>query len=213
MAAQHEPLSARLRRVAADPGATTLNALMERTEGRGIYLVILLLSLPFATPVPLPGLSNVFGLVLLWLALRMALGRPARLPRVLGARELAPETMARVVRGSVRLLGWVERWVKPRRSGWMRLRPVRVLHALLLALLALLLTLPVPPPILFTNTLPALAIVLLAACMMERDGRMVFVAYLAALGTCGYFAAIAGVIVQLVIKYEERVLAWLRGIL
>jgi hypothetical protein len=213
MPAEHEPLSARLRRLAAEPGISTLNALMERTEGRGIYLVLLLLSLPMATPVTLPGISNLFGLVLLWLAARLVLGLPARLPRFLGGRALAPETMARVLRGSVKLLGWVEHWVKPRRSAWMRLRAARRAHALLILLMAFLLSLPVPPPIPFTNTLPALAIVILAACMMERDGRMIFAGYLAALGTCVYFATITGVIIRLVIKYEERFLAWLRGLL
>lgn len=208
-----EPLSAQLRRLAEDPEVRTLNGLVARTEGRGIYLVMLLLSLPLSTPVTLPGVSNVFGLVLLWLSVRLALRLPARLPRLLGERALTPDTMARVVRGSLKLLGWVERCVKPRRSAWMRLRGVRLMHALLIVLMAFLLTLPVPPPILFTNTLPAISIVLLAACMMERDGRMIFAGYLAALGTCVYFATVAALIIQLFIKYEERFLAWLRGLL
>ncbi|MFN0067931.1 MAG: exopolysaccharide biosynthesis protein [Limisphaerales bacterium] len=208
-----EPLSAQLRRLAEDPEVRTLNGLVQRTEGRGIYLVMLLLSLPLAAPVTLPGISNAFGLVLLWLSARLALRLPAQLPRFLGERPLAPETMARVIRGSVKLLAWVERCVKPRRSAWMRLRGVRLAHALLIVLMAFLLTLPVPPPILFTNTLPAISIVLLASCMMERDGRMIFAGYFFSAGTCLYFAAIAGVIIRLVIKYEERFLVWLRGLL
>jgi hypothetical protein len=109
----HEPLSRSLERLAAGADVRTLNDLVVRTEGRGIFLVIILLCLPFATPVPLPGLSNVIGLVLVVVAVRLFLRRPSRLPNFLGAREWPAPRMAKVIRGSTRLLRALERFVNP----------------------------------------------------------------------------------------------------
>lgn len=205
-----EPLSAQLRRLAEDPEVRTLNALVARTEGRGIYLALLLLSLPMTTPVTIPGVSNLLGLVLMVMALRLALGLPPRLPRFLGGRELAPETMGKVLRGSTRFVAWLERWLHPRRSAWMALPPVAAAHALLIAWLAFLVALPIPPVIPFTNTFPALGIAFVAASMMERDGRTIFVGYAAALGATLYFALFFGTITHVINEYGHQALAWLR---
>lgn len=203
-----ERLSVQLRRLAEDPDVRTLNGLVARTEGRGIYLALLLLSLPLTAPVSLPGVSNVLGLVLLVMAMRLALGLPPRLPRFLGGRVLAPETMARVMRGSARFVTWLERWLRPRRSTWMSLPPVATAHALLLAYLAFLLALPIAG-IPFTNTLPAIGIVLVAASMMERDGRAIFAGYAVALGATLYFALFFGTITHVIMEHGHQALTWL----
>jgi hypothetical protein len=89
------------------------------------------------------------------------------------------------VGGGVRLLRWVEHWVKPRRSEWMEWRAIRCLNALVIAWLAFLLALPLPIPA--TNVLPAQAIVILTASMMEEDGRLIWFGYFHALVTTAYF--------------------------
>src|SRR6267378_3030381 len=103
----HEPLSQSLEKFLAgkDTGSgITLNQLLDRTEGRGIYLLIVVLSLPFVIPVSIPGFSIAFGAVITFLALRMALGLPPHLPKSLGERSFSPAIQKKLLTGSVKLL-------------------------------------------------------------------------------------------------------------
>jgi hypothetical protein len=205
------PLSQDLEQVLADEGALdwlTINELIRQTEGRGIYLVMILLSLPFITPLPLPGLSNLLGVVMLILGIRLALGREPRLPRLLGDRPLQARRFQRVVRGSVRVVRFVEKCVRPRRSFWLRWKPVRIGNAMLLAFMGFVLALPIPPIVLFSNALPSYAIILTAASMMEEDGVMIWFGYAVAVGTVVYLVSMAGLIVGFIAKYYDEITRW-----
>jgi hypothetical protein len=182
------PLSALLGRVLEGvDGGLTLQEVADRTGGRGGYLLLILLCLPFTTPVPLPGISSVIGAVILWVALTSGGEGGLRLPRWLGGKVVGSDRLRGVLRASGRLLGWIEKAVKPRGNGWLVTRTSRRLHALLMVWLAVLLMLPLPVP--FTNSLPGYSIILLSACLMERDGRVIFVGYLVSLVASIYVVA------------------------
>lgn len=199
----HEPLSQRLAQILAQGDRLTLNQLIEQTNGRGIFSIFILLALPFVGPVSLAGISIPFGLAIGWLALRLARGLPPRLPKRLGDRPLPPG-LRKVVEASVKLLRGLERVVKPRPVAWMNWRAVRLGNALLLALMALLLALPLPPVPPFTNALPSYSIILLAASLMEQDGRMIWVGYAVTLGTVLYLGFWAGLIATHVGGWLQR---------
>jgi hypothetical protein len=210
----HDPLSQRLAKIleqdAQAPGRDlTMNQVLERTAGRGLYLVMILLCAPFVTPVPLPAVSTAVGAVLLILGLRLLLGLPPRLPSFLGERPLPPGLKRIVLGGGVRLLQWIERFARPRRTQWLSWPAARIGHALLIILLALLLALPVPPFMLFSNSLPSLAIILIATAIMEEDGLMIWLAYLTSLVTALWFALSAGFIVA----FLARAYDWLQNYL
>lgn len=201
---QHPPLSqslARMLETHSTAAGVTLNQLLEHTEGRGLYLAMVLLSLPFVIPVSIPGLSNVLGLIILILAVRLALELPPRLPKFIGAHTLPPWLQEKMLRGSVKLLRLIEKGVRPRRTDWLTWRAARSGNALLLAFMALLLALPIPPLIPFTNSLPAYAIILTAVSMMEEDGVMIWIGYAAAVLAVAYFALMGGVIWTIFHKY------------
>src|SRR5450759_789945 len=63
----NQPLSQSLAEILREDSAAglTLNRLLERTQGRGLFLVIILLCLPFIVPVSLPGLSTLMGSIIL----------------------------------------------------------------------------------------------------------------------------------------------------
>jgi hypothetical protein len=176
-------------------GALTANQLLERTEGRGLYFVFVLLSLPFVAWVSVPGMSTILGPIIGLLALRLALNKPPRLPAFLGDRPLPPKLKHAILTGGLKFCRWLERGIRPRRTTWMAWRISLVGHALLLVFLAFLLALPLPsPPFLGSNALPSYAIIVLAVSMMEEDGVMVFFGYLAALVATAYFVLLGGVI-------------------
>lgn len=172
----------------------TLNVLLVSTKGRGLFLVVILLSLPFITPIPLPGVSTVLGLVIGVLAVRLALGLPPRLPKALGERSLEGGFTRKVVSASVKMLSVIEKLAKPRRSTWLAWPAVRFANALLVALMAFMLMLPFPPFPPFTNSLPAYSIILLAASMMEEDGVLIWVGYTVSVGTAVYIMLILSVL-------------------
>jgi hypothetical protein len=191
---RHVPLSANLARLFSecDPRPFTLNRLMARTRGRGLYLAMILLAIPFVSPIPLPGLSTAVGLAIAIMSARLALRLPPRLPRFLGDRELSRGRMRRLVRSSASFLRSLEKLAKPRHGEWLRWRSVRLVNAVILILLGLLLALPIPPVMPFTNSLPGWGIILMSLSLMEEDGHLIWAAYLMAVGTTLYLCFFSG---------------------
>lgn len=168
---------------------------MERTEGRGVYLVIILLCLPFIQPIPLPGVSTVLGVVIVLMAIARALDRSPRLPKFIGDRAFPPNFGAKVLGGSIKFLQFLERWVKPRGDSWISWRGVRIFNCVLIVFMSVLLALPIPLP--GTNQLPAVSIMLIALSMMEEDGVLVFYAYGLSIVTTAAFAVLLTLIALL----------------
>jgi hypothetical protein len=212
----HLPLSKRLEEILAgdlSSDALTLNALLRRTGGRGLFPIIILLCLPFVAPVSIPGLSNIFGVVIAILAVRLALGIPPRLPKFIGERHIDPVRLRKVLRGSVRFLRWIEKFVRGKKSGWMTRPTVHRANALVLGAMGLLLAMPLPPLIPFSNTLPSYAIILVALSMMEEDGVLVWAGYAVAIGTVIYFVSMAGLIAGFILKHYDRAVQMLQNLL
>lgn len=168
-------------------GQLSLQDIVDRTGDRGGFLLLIFLCLPFTTPVPLPGVSTVIGIVIAWIALTCLGTSTPRLPAWLGRRTVSAERQKQVLLVSRPFVCWIEKAVRPRGGAWLTGMVGRRVHALLLTLLALLLLLPLPVP--FTNSLPAYAIILLSACLMERDARLIFVGYALSLVASMYVGA------------------------
>jgi hypothetical protein len=169
------------------PDGITLNELMRRTEGRGIYIAMMLLCLPTLTPIPLPVINNLVGFAVGLMALQLAVGRPPRLPRFLGDHQMTPAHWQKILRASVRIVRWIEKFARPRKTEWLAWRAARMTHALFIAALALLLALPIAFP--FANSLPSLAIILIAVSQMEEDGYLIWAGYAATAGVVAYYLA------------------------
>ena len=68
--------------------ALTLREVIIILGGRAFLLLILVLSLPFITPISLPGLSTPFGLAIALIALRLSLGQSPWLPERLLQKQV-----------------------------------------------------------------------------------------------------------------------------
>lgn len=203
----HFPLSKNLEAMLdgmSEQSSITLNDILRNTQGRGIFLVMVLVCLPFITPVSVPGVSSISGGVVMVLSLRMMLGMPPWLPRIIGDHRVPPAHRRRILAASVKVLRFIERLAHPRGGTWLAWPGVYSGNMLLIAFMAFLLALPILLP--FTNTTPAYAILFLAVSVMEEDGRLIWVGYAIALGTMIYFAAMAGAIWELTHR-------WLTGLL
>jgi hypothetical protein len=174
-------------RVADHP--ITIGEVLEQTQGRGIDLLLILISLPFLTPIPLPGFSIPFGLVTLILGIRMALGKKPWLPQKLLSRKLPPRFLSNLLKASGRLVKWLESLLRPRLALLNEQVAFRRITGTLIALSGLFLILPLPVP--FSNSLPAVTILLLAAGALERDGLALLLGAGAFLVSVGFFLLLA----------------------
>ena len=180
-------LAALRARFAASP--VTLREVIATLRGRAYNLLLVLLALPFCTPVPVP-LSPVLGLVIAVIALRLALGQKPWLPRGLLDRQLPPGFFGRVLAATTGVVRWLEKILRPRLTavtgpGWLR-----QVHAFVMFLAAVLLMLPLPIP--FTNALPAWSVLLLAAGLIERDGLVIAFGHAVFAAGVGYFIFLGG---------------------
>lgn len=165
--------------------AVTLREVMAVLEGRGYVLLVMLLALPFATPIPLPGLSPPLGFVIALIGLRLALGQKPWLPARLLDTVLPPRLFAKVFEAARRILRCFEYLLRPRARWLTASAGLRQLHALPIFLAGLLLLLPLPVP--FSNTLPALSILLLSAGLLERDGLFIVAGHVAFVASAAFF--------------------------
>lgn len=183
----------------------TLREVIFLLRGRAYLLLVLLLALPFLTPIPLPGLSTPFGLAIAAVALRLTLGQRPWLPMKLQRKELPPGFFGRLFAVAERILRFLEKFLRPRLAPLTGTDLLNQLHALLMLAASLVLLLPLPIP--FTNSFPAWTILLLAGGLLERDGVAILLGYVVFAAGVFYFIFLGGAAVQLV----DALLAWWRG--
>jgi len=165
-----------------------LRDLIRVMKGRAYHLLLIFLSLPFCLPIPLPGLSTVFGTIIALIGLRLFLLQQPVLPKRMLDTELSPKMMVRVLTTARRLAASFEYLLRPR---WSFLVEWPVLHrcnGAMICLSGVLLLLPLPIP--FSNLLPAVTIIALAAAMLERDGYFVIIGGIAFLANLVFFGGI-----------------------
>jgi hypothetical protein len=165
-----------------------LREVLDVMYGRGYTMLLILLAFPFCTPIPLPGFSMPFGLVIAFIGLRLALLQKPWLPDWLLDKELPPRFFSRVLAATRRLAHWLERFLKPRYGAVLRWRLIRHLIGVMILVCGVLMLLPFPIPL--SNGFPALTVLLLAAAMLEEDGYFAMAGAVMFLLTLAFFTAI-----------------------
>ncbi|MEN3001011.1 MAG: exopolysaccharide biosynthesis protein [Armatimonadota bacterium] len=150
-------------------GTVSLEEVLARAGDRSYGIMLLVLAIPCFIPVLPPGTSGVIGVLMILVALQMLLGRrqpwlPARWRR----KRLAPATVQAIQTKGVALLQRIERVSYPR-GRWLTRNGLMLRgSALIIILLSLVLSSPMP----FMNTLPALSVALIAVGLMNHDGYL-----------------------------------------
>jgi hypothetical protein len=171
-----------------ETGVVTFRQIIYVLRGRAYMLLLILLALPFVTPIPVPGLSTPFGFAIAFISLRLTLGQRPWLPKNLQRKQLPAGFFGKVIKVAERVLKILEAFLRPRLPSVTSSTLLLRLHALVIFLAAIELLLPLPIP--FTNTLPAWAILLMAGGMLERDGLAVLLSYVVFVAGVIYFVVI-----------------------
>lgn len=169
------PLSVVLFRLANDNARERISVgdLLAALGDRAIGALMFFFAAPNILPVP-PGVSTLLGAPLLFLSAQLMLGMRPWLPGIVTRRSLSRDDLSTLVRRIVPWLVKAEKLLKPRAQVLVR-PPAENLVGLVCLVLAAILMLPIP----LGNTLPALAISVLALGVLERDGVWIALGLLA----------------------------------
>lgn len=144
---------------------------------RGGAALLLILNLPFITPIPLPGVSVVFGIAFVGLAFEIVRHQPAKLPKGLAKRRIDLKTLKKIVKASRSALIRLEKLLKPRLAFFCT-GTMRWVAGISLSSASIAMALPLPPVVPFTNAIPAFAIVFFALGFLEDDGLFILLGHL-----------------------------------
>jgi len=166
------------------PDGLTLREIRDRLDERGFGLMILILAIPCLVPA-LYGVPQIVGIPILLLAGQMLAGRiEPWLPEAALKRRVSKAWLDRMADFATKRMGWFEQLSRPRLTvfaeGWAE----RVV-ALFMILATLTIVLPM------TNTVPSVALTLLAVGVIQRDGLFVLGGAAVAVGWATALATVA----------------------
>ncbi|MFT4256073.1 MAG: exopolysaccharide biosynthesis protein [Pseudoxanthomonas sp.] len=184
-----------------DPGEhLTLAGLLGNLRQTGFGLFLMICVLPAFLPIPgvAGGVSGPL-VVLVGGQLLVGLQRPW-LPGFLARRGPNRSIIVRFRSKFSRLLGWLEWLVRPRLA-WVLEHPLAcAVTGLLLVLLGVLLSLPIP----FTNYLFGALLLAYAFALLERDGALMLLAWLAGAVAIVVFGAASGSLLELAMSLLQK---------
>jgi hypothetical protein len=172
----------------------TLRELLGYVGEQGLLVFCAVLAAPFLIPVSLPFMSTALGLPMLLIGFAVTLNRVPWLPERLLDHALPSATVQQVLARIARWAERVEHLIRPRMLGLTGSPSINVVNGGLLLLSVLLLMAPLPL-VPLANTLPGVAIMLLAIGMAERDGIVVLCGYGVALLSAAYIGVLMAVVI------------------
>lgn len=164
------PISRRLAMLAEDAGGenVTLGWIMAQLHERAFGLFLLVLALPCCIPF-LYGVPQVVALPLMFISVQLLIGRKMPwLPERLGARTVSAGALANLSDRAEPWLRRIEAVSRPRLAGLTR-APLDRLVGVALVVFSTSILVPLPG----TNTVPGIAVVIVAMGLLQRDGILV----------------------------------------
>lgn len=162
----------------------TLEKILQILGPQSHHLFIFFLIIPFLQPVPLFGLSTPFGIFIAIVIYFSYKNKPPTLPTKWAHKKIESETLVQILKGAKILILKIEKFIKPRKE-FLFENHFHLINAIITAVNALLLALPLPIP--FSNALPAWVIFFQTIAYLERDGLFILVSYAQALACLIYF--------------------------
>lgn len=156
----------------------------------GVFLFIAILP----SFIPIPGVGGTISgplVLLIGMQLLAGLSRPW-VPGFIGRRGPRRATMHKFLSRISRPLRRMDRMLKPRMGLLISPLPARMFTGVLLILVGLLLSLPIP----FTNYLFGFQLLLFALALIERDGALMLLNWIAAVAAVVFFGLGSGQLVS-----------------
>ncbi len=173
----------------ASRGPLTLRRVFDLLGEEGHAVLVLFLCLPFLQPIPIPGVSTPLGFLIGIVAFFLYLRRPPWLPKKFERLKLSADVVLKVSEVAEKIWTYVSKIVKERWVIFYDMWLFRMFNLVVFVGNAIFLSLPLPIP--FSNTVPAVGIILCAIGHMEKDGLFILLSYLWCLVVASFFATLA----------------------
>ena len=147
----------------------TLKDILTLAGERTFGVLFVLLSIPSALPIPAPGYSVPFGVVMLVLAIQLIIGRARPwLPQGWNRSAFDLSQVQGIVKAGIPWLRRIEKISRPRLKYICTSLPGRVIIGCAIALMSVSMMMPIP----LTNTLPAIGIFITGFGLLDDDGAI-----------------------------------------
>ncbi|MTJ09088.1 MULTISPECIES: exopolysaccharide biosynthesis protein [unclassified Anabaena] len=151
------------------PEKVNLADILLLAQERIFGFLLVILSLPSALPVPAPGYSVPFGILIFILAAQLIAGaKTPWLPQKMLNHPLQLSTVRGFLKAGLPWLRRIEAIARPRLSYICTTLPGRITIGCAIALMAISMMIPIPG----TNTLPAMGVFVTAFGLSEDDGAI-----------------------------------------
>lgn len=170
-----------------------IGVLVRAMEHRSVGALVLILALPMVVPIPAPGISVPFGIFLMLVSTELLFARgQVWLPQRIAARSIARKDFVRFAERAVPVLRRVEQFARPRMAGFTRGWGIRIVGFTCL-ILATIIALPIP----MGHFLPGSVICMLAIGLIECDGLLIAIGFVAAAFVLGIVTWASALFVRL----------------
>lgn len=161
----------------AKKGDVPLKTFMEVLGGRGRVLLLILVSLGFGQ---IPGAILVFGPLIIYLGLRIAIGRSFNWsPRWLEKKKIPSFFMKKNAKQTLSFLKFLKRWTYPRYVWATHGTAIRITNGLMIALIGLALS--ISPPVPFASWVGFLGTFLIGIGLLNSDGLYILAGHFSAI--------------------------------
>jgi len=187
-------------------GKVTLVDILRLAGERTFGFLFVLLAFPSALPIPAPGYSVPFGILLLLLAVQLIAGRKTPwFPEKFKQRSLEVTQVQGVLKVGLPWLRRIEAVSRPRLLPVCTSPPGRIVIGVAIALMSISMMIPIPG----TNTAPAIGIFVTGFGLLDDDGAI----SLAGLVICLIAGALSVSILLAIFLGGSSLVDWLRGYL
>lgn len=167
----------------------SIKTIVETLSGKGRFLILLILSLPFCQPLQIPGVSTPFGLAIAFIGFRVGFGKRIWLPKAILSKTLSTKYLSKIIDKALLILHKIDPWIHPRLSAISQSRWMQTINGSLIIILGIFLALPLPIPL--SNLAAAWAIFLITLGILSSDGVVILIGYSLFLLICAFFGITA----------------------
>jgi len=203
-------LSHNLKELLELPGdQLSVRTIAEQVGDKGFGLLLAILSLPSALPVPAPGYSTPFGILLVLLGAQLVAGRSTPwLPAKALKKEVTKEFARKVFGAGTKMLRLTEKLIRPRMQ-WINSVGGRAFLGVVVLFMGSLMILPIP----MTNTFPAMVIFLIGVSLSEDDGLAALAAFAIGLFAAAFYVYIIYLLATVGVDGVMELKDWIKSAL
>lgn len=153
-----------------------IGILLKSIDTGGFALMILIFGLLLVIPTP-PPIPTIAGIIIMFFSFQMSIGlQEVWLPKFITEKSIQRKTLAIIVEKSSIYLYKLERFTRRRLTFINSIVAERIIGIIIFFLAAITLT-----PIIFANSVPGTAIILISFGLLNKDGLIVIIGFIVGL--------------------------------